>query len=135
MNRLRQSVVLAALGIVVLATPTLAASAQHISLGQFGPTYVRLLPFIVLAFVVLGFAMAISRAFHILSGMGRGGMIEGQGRNVWHEARATELLTSLAAIVVLVVVAIFLAYNWVDIINAGLDFFYSLLNNPIVTNS
>jgi len=116
------------------AAPVAAASgAPQVSLGQFGPIYDRILPLLTLLFAGLALTMIVTRTWHAISAMGAqsgGGAYGGRGG-----ASASDLIGSIVMIVLLATVAIYLAWNWVTVINAALDFLYSLTTYTVTTNA
>lgn len=107
----------------VMVGPVAAAEAPpRITLGPLADTYERLRPLATVLFVGVGLAAAMLRVWHALTGMAQsardGGVSSGPS--------ASALVGSIVSIVILVALAVFLLWNWVDVVNAAIDLFWSL---------
>lgn len=117
---------LALAALFLFAGPVAAAEAPpRISLGPLADTYERLRPLATVLFVAVGLGAAMLRVWHALTGMAQsardGGVSSGPS--------ASALVGSIVSIVILVALAVFLLWNWVDVVNAVIDIFWSLTSD------
>ena len=129
--KLRIATTLALSMLAATALPVFAA-APHITLpdGMMG-FYERIRVFVAVALVVVGLVAVVTKIWNSLTGhvsMGGGGGGGGGGYNGGGGGgfRAGEILQSVGAVVVLVVVGIFLLYNWLGLVNGALELAWSV---------
>lgn len=114
--------------ILALAAAPVALGAEpppRISLGSLEGVYIQIRPWIALAFVAMGLVAAVSRLWQVLGMVGGTSLL---GTNSGQSPTIGGVFTNMLLIVGTVAAAILLLYTWVDIVNAAIGIFWSIMD-------
>lgn len=112
---------------IAVAASAIAAEAPQVSLGRFEPAFSAARPFIATVFVLGGLYVIIHHLGTTMVAATR------QPRNAetWMSAvRIPHLLSTIFGVAFLVVLAVFVLYVGLDVLNAALKFIWSVASEP-----